>query len=40
LGGKKSYHNGEGEKDLEEKVDRVEGVGEGNLIWYWMREKN
>jgi hypothetical protein len=41
---KKAISSGEGGRNLGEKVDRVGGqwgeeVG-GNLIWYWVREKD
>jgi hypothetical protein len=33
--------SGEGGRDLRGKVDEVGGRGgEGNLIWYWVREKD
>ena len=34
---KKEISSGEGERDLGKKV---EVGGEGNLIWYWVREKD
>ena len=39
---KKAITIGERVRDLGGKVDRVGGVwqGEGNLIWYWVREKD
>jgi hypothetical protein len=38
---KKANTSGEGGRDLGGKVDRVGGVRrEGNLIWYWGREKD
>jgi hypothetical protein len=37
---KKTITSGEGERDLRGKVDWGEGWGEGNLIWYWVREKD
>ena len=37
----KAIARGEGRKDLGAKVDRVGvGCGEGNLIWYWVREND
>jgi hypothetical protein len=39
---KKAIISGEGGKDLDGKVDEVGGhwvCGEGNLIWYWVRER-
>jgi hypothetical protein len=38
----KAITSGEGGRDLGEKVGWVGGwgvSGEGNLIWYWVREK-
>jgi hypothetical protein len=38
---KKAITSVEGGKGLGGKVDRVgDWVGEGNLIWYWVREKD
>jgi hypothetical protein len=38
---KKSITSGEGGRDLGGKVDGMrEREGEGNLIWYWVREKD
>ena len=39
---KKAITNGEGGRDLGWKVDREVGAvgGEGNLSWYWVREKH
>jgi hypothetical protein len=37
---KKAITNGEEGRDLEGTVDKVGGRVEGNLIWYWVREKN
>mgnify|MGYP007107459760 CR=1 FL=1 len=38
---KKAITSGEGGRDLGEKVDGVGGQWvEGNLIWYWVREKD
>jgi hypothetical protein len=37
---KKTITSGEGGKDLGGKMDAGLGWGEGNLIWYWVREKD
>ena len=39
---KKAITSSEGGRDLGGKVDRVggSGGGQGNLIWYWVREKD
>jgi hypothetical protein len=39
---KKAIISGEGGRDLGRKVDRVVGQWrvEGNLIWYWVNEKD
>jgi hypothetical protein len=37
---KKAITSGEGGRDLGGKVDSGEWRGEGNLIWYWVREKD
>ena len=39
---KKAITSGEGGRDLGGKVDRGRGYmrGKGNLIWYWVREKD
>jgi hypothetical protein len=37
---KKAIRSGEGGKELEEKVDGGNYGGQGNMIWYWVREKD
>jgi hypothetical protein len=39
IGPKKAITSGEGGRDLGGKVEVGESGGEGNLIWYWVREK-
>ena len=37
---KKAITSREGGRDMREKVDRGCGDGEGNLIWYWVKDKD
>jgi hypothetical protein len=37
---KKANTSREGGRDLGQKVEGGEWGGEGNLIWYWVREKD